>query len=485
MAAVESAAEIVLIVGLLVLAALSLNLLLLTVARLWPFQQEGAPLAADATATSTPDVLIQLPLYNEAELVERVLTAVAALDWPREHLAVQVLDDSTDGSLALSRAAVERWKGAGLRVELRHRSQRTAFKAGALAAGLERCEAPFVAIFDADFIPPADFLRRTVPRLLGEPRLALVQARWTHLNADESLLTRIQARLLDGHFRVEQVARARLGLPVPFNGTCGIWRRAAIDDAGGWQGDTLTEDLDLSLRAHLKGWRAAYLPDLTVPGSLPGSPRAWRAQQFRWTKGFVQCFVKLLPRVWGSRLLPWWQKVAVSLQLGQPLAFLVGLLCLLLGLPYVAGEATAGPVLAVVGITASVLGFLGTGGFLAAAVEPPSRIRALPEILAALVLTSGLLLSNARAAFEALVGRRSEFVRTPKVPTAMRPTTRGLPPYGLPELAVGVGLLGFGLAEEPGTVPYLALVIGGLVGFGLMQILDGRRMERVRMRSSR
>lgn len=485
MVAVESAAEIVLIVGLLILAALSLNLLLLTVARLLLPQQQGARLAAQAAVRSPPEVLVQLPLYNEGALVERVLAAVAALDWPRERLAVQVLDDSTDGSLALSRAAVEQWKAAGLRVELRHRTERTAFKAGALAAGLERSAAPFVAIFDADFIPPADFLRRTVPVLLADPRLALVQARWTHLNPGETLLTRIQARLLDGHFRVEQVARAGLGLPVPFNGTCGVWRRAAIEDAGGWQGDTLTEDLDLSLRAHLSGWRAAYLPDLAVPGSLPGSPRAWRAQQARWTKGFVQCFVKLLPKVWGSRLLPWWHKLAVSLQLGQPLAFLVGLLCLLLGLPYVAGEATAGPVLAVVGITASVLGLLGTGGFLAAAVEPASRIRALPEILAALVLTSGLLLSNARAAFEALVGRQSEFVRTPKVAGAARPIGRDLPVYGLPELAVGVGLLGFGLAEEPATVPYLALVIGGLVGFGMMQILDGRRLEGVRIRSSR
>jgi GT2 family glycosyltransferase len=481
MAAAASAAEIALIVGLLILAALSLNLLLLTLARLWRGRQAPAGPLVDAPAGATPEVLIQLPLYNEGELVERLLAAVASLDWPRERLSVQVLDDSTDGSLAVSRAAVARWQGAGLGVVLHHRAQRTAFKAGALAAGLARSAAPVVAIFDADFLPPADFLRRTVPRLLAEPRLALVQARWSHLNAEDSLLTRIQARLLDGHFRVEQVARARLGLPVPFNGTCGIWRRAAIDDAGGWQGDTLTEDLDLSLRAHLKGWRAAYLPDLAVPGSLPSSPRAWRAQQFRWTKGFVQCFLKLLPKVWASPRLPWWHKLAVTLQLGQPLAFLVGLLCLLLGLPYVAGEASAGPVLTSVGLSASLLGLLGTGGFLAAGVAPPARARALPEILAALVLTGGLLLSNARAALEALVGHPSEFVRTPKRAEAGGARARDFPPRGLAELTAGVALLGLGLAEEPANVPFLALVIAGLVGFGAMQLLDGRRLQRARV----
>jgi cellulose synthase/poly-beta-1,6-N-acetylglucosamine synthase-like glycosyltransferase len=480
-----AAFELALTLGLVVLATLSLNLAALTAAR-W-FARERQPAGARPTDGEgiTPDVLVQLPLYNEAELVERVLTAVAALDWPQEHLAVQVLDDSTDGSLALSRAAVARWQGAGLRVELLHRSRRTAFKAGALAAGLERSDAPFVAIFDADFIPPADFLRRTVPILLVEPRLALVQARWTHLNATDSLLTRVQARLLDGHFRVEQVARARLGLPVPFNGTCGVWRRAAIDDAGGWQGDTLTEDLDLSIRAHLKGWRSVYLPELKVPGVLPSSPRAWRAQQFRWTKGFVQCFVKLLPQVWASPRLPWWHKLAVSLQMGQPLAFLIGALCLLLGLPFIGGMATAGPVLATVAVLASLLGFLGTGGFLAAGVEPPLRPRHLTEIVAALLLTSGLLLSNARAAFEALVGRQSEFVRTPKRADAGGPPGRDFPPRGLLELSVGVGLLGFGLAEEPANLPFLALVIGGLVGFGAMQILDGRRLGQVGARQRR
>lgn len=471
----SSAVELPLILGLVILSTLSLNLLALTLGRLLaPRRAHGPP--SNAGAGDTPDVLVQLPLYNEGPLVERVLRAVAALDWPRDRLLVQVLDDSTDGSLAFSRAAVAHWKAEGLRVELVHRTRRTAYKAGALAAGLERSNAPFVAIFDADFVPPPDFLRRTVPLLLGAPRLALVQARWTHLNADESILTRVQARLLDGYFGVEQVARARWGLPVPFNGTCGIWRRAAIADAGGWQGDTLTEDLDLSLRTQLRGWHAAFLPELHVPGALPNSARAWRVQQFRWTKGFVQCFRKLVRPVWASPHLRWWQKLAVTLQLGQPLAFLVGLLCLLLGLPFIAGEATAGPLLTVVAVSTSTLGFVGTFGFLAASLERPIRGRHFGEMVAALILTSGLLLSNARGAFEALAGHQSEFVRTPKTLAANRPRGRDRMPYGLPELAAGIGLLGFGIAEQPATVPFLAIVIGGLVGFGAMQMLDGRRI---------
>jgi cellulose synthase/poly-beta-1,6-N-acetylglucosamine synthase-like glycosyltransferase len=470
-----SAAELALILGLVMLSVFSLNLLALTLARLIARKKAYRP-PSNAGGGDTPDVLVQLPLYNEGPLVERVLRAAAALDWPRDRLLVQVLDDSTDGSLTFSRAAVEQWKAEGLRVELVHRTQRTAYKAGALAAGLEHSNAPFVAIFDADFVPPPDFLRQTVPLLLAEPRLALVQARWAHLNADESILTRVQARLLDGYFGVEQVARARWGLLVPFNGTCGIWRRDAIDDAGGWQGDTLTEDLDLSLRAQVRGWRAAFLPELHVPGSLPSSARAWRVQQFRWTKGFVQCFRKLVRPVWASPHLRWWQKLAVTLQLGQPLAFLVGLLCLLLGLPFIAGEASAGPLLTVVAVSTSTLGFVGTFGFLAASLEPPMRGRHFGEIVAALILTSGLLLSNARGAFEALAGHQSEFVRTPKTIEANRPPVRDRMPYGLPELAVGLGLLGFGIAEQPATVPFLAIVIGGLVGLGAMQMLDGRRI---------
>jgi cellulose synthase/poly-beta-1,6-N-acetylglucosamine synthase-like glycosyltransferase len=470
-ALLASVLEAILICGLAVLALLSLHLATLTALRLtWPDRSRPVRLPSD---DALPTVLVQLPLYNEGELVERVLAGVAALDWPRQRLVIQVLDDSNDGSLAASRRAVAGLGLRGWRVSLHHRAARRGFKAGALAAGLEACDAPFVAVFDADFTPPPDFLRRALGVLLADPGLGHAQARWLHANRDASLLTGAQSRLLDGHFRVEQAVRHRLGLPVPFNGTCGVWRRAAIDGAGGWSGDTLTEDLDLSLRACLAGWGSAYLEDLGVPGELPETAPAWRSQQFRWTKGFVQCLLKLAPRLRASRL-PAWQKVLIGLQLAQPLSFLVGSLCLLAALPFIAGTFAPGPVLMAVALATTSIGLLGPIGLLLAGglLEPgrPGAVRALPrEAMAALVLSSGLLLSNARAALEALMGIRSAFVRTPKgrARTDSEARWRRLS-AGLPELAVGGGLLLFVLIRQPLALPALALAIGGLLGLGLM-----------------
>lgn len=466
--------ETLLSAGLVALTLLSINLSVLTLARLLSPKRKLA--RACLAEDELPRVLVQLPLYNEGELVERILGAVTALDWPRDRLEIQVLDDSTDGSCALSREAVTRLQEAGMSIELLHRTRRTAFKAGALAAGLVRSDAPFVAIFDADFIPAPSWLKDTIGVLATDPDLAFVQTRWGHLNPGGNFLTRAQVRLLDAHFRVEQEARFRLGLPVPFNGTCGVWRRAAIEDAGGWQGDTLTEDLDLSLRARMRGWRSAYLNDVLVPGVLPESAQAWRAQQFRWSKGFVQCAVKLSPQVWRSPVLPLWQKLMVTLQMAQPLAFLLGAACTLLGLPYISGAVVASPELARLALAASVLGMLGTLGFLGAGVSGETSARALRDLVGTMFLTTGLLLSNARAGIEALLGRRSEFVRTPK-PRFQRGTQPGptapLGYYGVIEVGAALGLLGFALLERPLSVFYLTLVIGGLLVLGLMQIFDG------------
>ncbi len=468
MPAVDSAVELLLTAGLVILTIFSINLTLLILARL--LLPKRHLMTATPEDADLPEVLVQLPLFNEGRLVERILAAVMAMDWPRDRLHIQVLDDSTDGSLALSRHAVAVLLKDGVQIELLHRVQRTAFKAGALATGLERSDAPFVAIFDADFIPPPDFLRNTVGILIAQPDLGYVQTRWGHLNRDDSLLTRIQARLLDAHFRVEQEARWRLGLPIPFNGTCGVWRRAAIDAAGGWEGDTLTEDLDLSLRARLRGWRSGYRMDLAVPGVLPVSTRAWRIQQFRWTKGFVQCFVKLMTLIWSSHSLAIWQKLMISLQIGQPLAFLLGAACLALSLPFIAGAAVAGETLGQVAMVTSILGFAAPISFLMLAGNTGSARATLAEVVGALALTSGLLLSNARAGMEALVGYQTEFVRTPKTMTAQAHLRWR---YGLIELVAGFGLLGFVLSVEPIAVFYLAVVISGLLGVGTMQILDG------------
>lgn len=460
--------EMALTLGLIVLALMSLHLTVLGAARLLlPPRRLPVQLPADR---DLPTVLIQIPLYNEGDLIHAILAAVAALDWPADRLRIQVLDDSTDDSIQASRAAVEALRSRGRLVDLHHRSRRTGFKAGALAEGLTQVDAPYVAIFDADFLPPRDFLRRTVGVLLADPGLGYVQTRWLHRNRERTILTRAQGRLLDGHFLVEQEARLRLGLPVPFNGTCGVWRTQAIAEAGGWHGDTLTEDLDLSLRAHLRGWRSAYVADLGVAGVLPESPRAWRTQQFRWTKGFVECLIKLAPDIWRSQRLAGWQKLLITLQMAQPLAFLVGGFSILAGLPFIAGVIAPGPALSSAAFLTGSIGLLGPISLLVIGARGARPIQMLRESAIALFLTSGLMLSNARAALEALFRIRSAFIRTPKRAEYQVPGNPRLKRRGLMELSAGGGLLAFVLLQHPLALLPMMLVIGGLMAFGLMQL---------------
>jgi len=252
--------------------------------------------AAPSAPEEWPRVTVQLPLFNEMFVAQRLIRAVVALDYPADRLEIQVLDDSTDETSDLVAAEVDRLRERGVRITHLHRTDRTGFKAGALAAGLERAQGELVAVFDADFVPGADFLLRTVP-YFGDPAVGMVQACWEHLNREYSLLTRVQAMLLDAHFLIEHAARSASGRFFNFNGTAGVWRKAAIVDAGGWQHDTLTEDLDLSYRAQLAGWRFLFLPHLKVPAELPVDVHAFKRQQFRWAKGSVQTARKLLARV--------------------------------------------------------------------------------------------------------------------------------------------------------------------------------------------
>src|SRR6478609_2545490 len=250
----------------------------------------------NGTLASLPPVTIQLPIYNEMYVADRLIEAVCQLDYPRELLEIQVLDDSTDETRSVAERAVRRNAAQGIDIKYLHRADRFGYKAGALEAGLQVATGQFVAIFDADFIPTVDFLRRTVP-FFADPKVAMVQARWGHINQDYSLLTKVQSILLDAHFVLEHGGRNRSGHFFNFNGTAGIWRREAIVDAGGWQHDTLTEDLDLSYRAQLRGWQFIFLPDLIAPAEVPVEMNSFKSQQHRWAKGSIQTCLKLLPEI--------------------------------------------------------------------------------------------------------------------------------------------------------------------------------------------
>src|ERR1044072_5005317 len=243
-----------------------------------------------------PVVTIQLPLYNEMYVADRLIGAVCRIDYPRERLEIQVLDDSTDETRSIAELAVRRFAAQGIDIKYFHRSDRTGYKAGALEAGLKVARGEFVGIFDADFLPTTDFLTRLMPHF-SAPQIGMVQARWGHINQDYSLLTKIQSILLDGHFVLEHGGRNRSGRFFNFNGTAGAWRCRAIDNAGGWQPDTLTEDLDLSSRAQLRGWGFVFLSDLIAPAEVPVEMNAFKSQQFRWAKGSIQTCRKLLPQL--------------------------------------------------------------------------------------------------------------------------------------------------------------------------------------------
>jgi cellulose synthase/poly-beta-1,6-N-acetylglucosamine synthase-like glycosyltransferase len=258
----------------------------------------------DAPCRHTPSITVQLPLYNERYVAERIIQACAALDYPRDKLCIQVLDDSTDDTTLIAQFAIEEAEANGLHIELIHRTNRQGYKAGALAEGMRETCSDLVAIFDADFVPPPDFLRKLVceQRVFDDPQIGFVQTRWGYLNRDENNATRAQAMMLDIHFLIEQPARSNSNLLMAFNGSGGIWRRVCIEDAGGWQADTLTEDLDLSYRAQLRGWRGLFLAGEAVPSELPRDVPAYKQQQARWARGTVQCLLKLMPRVFKSNL---------------------------------------------------------------------------------------------------------------------------------------------------------------------------------------
>ncbi len=373
----------------------------------------GAPLPPLPGAP--PVVTVQLPVYNEPRVVERLVDAACALDWPADRLEIQLLDDSTDETPAIAAAAVARHRARGIDVRHVRRTARDGWKAGALAAGLAEARGELVAIFDADFVPPADFLQRMVPHF-ADPGVGMAQACWGHLNRDASTLTAAQAVLLDAHFRIEHAARAARGWFFNFNGTAGLWRRACIESAGGWSHDTLTEDLDLSVRAQLAGWRFVFDPAVVVPAELPSDMEAFKAQQRRWAKGAIQSARKLLPAIARSRR-PLAVRLDAALLLLANAAFPLLLALGLLLLPVLLGRSVVPPAVVWAAQAAVLaLGLVPVTLFLAAGQHAAGRrgLAVVRDVASALVLCAGLSLNNARAVLEGLGPAVGAWERTPK-----------------------------------------------------------------------
>ncbi len=369
----------------------------------------------DYPLVETPMVTIQLPLYNEMYVVRRLIDASCAIEYPKDRIEIQVLDDSTDETVDLVASIVREKQAKGFNIVHAHRKNRQGFKAGALKEGLKTAKGEFVAIFDADFIPRPEFLIKTIPYFFKDENIGMVQTRWEHLNGDYSLMTRTQAMALDGHFVIEQNIRNKAGYFINFNGTGGVWRKETIMDAGNWQSDTLTEDLDLSYRAQLRGWKFKFLRDVTSPAELPAEINALKSQQFRWTKGAIETARKLLPMVWKSDI-PFRIKFHSTFHLTNNIVFPFIILASILNVPLTFIKHGGGFDAYFDFMSVFVLAFIGS--FLFYLYSPKDiytdwrkRIMLFPVFMAG---SMGFAVNNSKAVLEGLFKRKSEFVRTPK-----------------------------------------------------------------------
>ncbi|MEL6820866.1 MAG: cellulose synthase family protein [Calditrichota bacterium] len=364
-----------------------------------------------------PEVAVQLPIFNEKYVVKRLLKSVACMDYPKEKLHIQLLDDSNDSTVRLSERLVSTLQKQGYRIDHVRREDRSGFKAGALAYGLNKKSAEFVAVFDADFVPQPDFLRQTIPHLI-QPGIGMVQTRWGHINRNYSLLTKLQGIFLDAHFIIEHLARNRSGRFFNFNGTAGVWRKQAIIDAGGWQHDTLTEDLDLSYRAQIEGWKFRYLPNVVSPAELPAEMNAYKGQQHRWAKGSVQTALKLMKRIWQSDH-PLYIRIEAIIHLSNNFAYLLMAIPALLLVPILKTQLAMGDVPWKLVFVYFMVFFAATISILVyySVAIRDSLGKLWPHILYLPLLMAfgiGLSFNNGKAALEALLGHKSDFIRTPK-----------------------------------------------------------------------
>ncbi len=435
---------------------------------------------------SPPAVTVQLPIFNELYVVERLVRSVCAIRWPKDRLEIQILDDSTDETSEVAARLCDEYRARGFDIHHLRRTHRDGFKAGALREGFARSKGDLIAIFDADFMPEPDLLEKTVDHFTDDD-VGMVQTRWGHVNRSYSLLTHLEAMYLDGHFVLEHTARQRSGRFFNFNGTAGIWRRACITDAGGWQHDTLTEDLDLSYRAQLRGWKFVFLKDVVSPGEVPVEMTAFKSQQHRWAKGSIQTGRKILPAIWRSRV-PLAVKVEATFHLTANFAYLLVVLMSLLMLPTVAFRAR---------IESGLWGFLFDASLMMAATvsvgwfyafaqrEIDSRWRErLWQLPFALSLGIGLSLNNARAVIEALAGHGSTFRRTPKYAVtepsdtswARKKYASGrslLPVLELAFAAYFAVIVGYALGQRLWfTAAFLLIFLFGFLYVGLLSVIQ-------------
>jgi len=362
----------------------------------------------------TSKVTIQLPLYNELYVVERLINAVCEIEYPKNNLEIQVLDDSTDETTSITEKIVLEKQKEGFDIVHIRRGTREGFKAGALKEGLKTAKGEYIAIFDADFIPHTNFLTKTLS-FFSDEKVGMVQTRWEHINGDYSILTKAQALALDGHFVIEQTVRNKAGFFINFNGTGGIWKRKCIEDAGNWHADTLTEDLDLSYRAQLNGWRFVFLQDFTSPAELPAEINALKTQQFRWTKGAIETAKKILPLVWRSKI-PLRVKLQATFHLTNNLVFPFILLAAILNVPLIFIKNSGSHEAYFAILSLFVLAFVSSFLFYLYSQKDirtdwRKKIVLFPLFMAG---SMGFAVNNSRAVFEGLMNRKSEFVRTPK-----------------------------------------------------------------------
>ncbi|HUA57299.1 MAG TPA: glycosyltransferase [Verrucomicrobiae bacterium] len=447
--------------------------------------------------TQLPPVTIQLPLYNERYVVERLVEEVVKIDYPRELLQIQVLDDSTDDTAPFAEALVERYRNLGYPIEYHHRDNRHGFKAGALQEGLDTASGELVAVFDADFCPPADFLQRTV-HFFADPNVGVVQTRWSYINRDYNFLTEVESMLLDGHFILEHGARSRAGYFFNFNGTAGILRRAMIDDAGGWQHDTLTEDSDLSYRAQLKGWRFMYLPGLDCPSELPVEMHGFQVQQSRWAKGLTQVAKKLLPAILKADI-PRRTKIEAFLHLTPNLSYPLMIVISALMLPVMIVRFYMGWMeMVFIDLPLIAASFWSISLFYVIAqreLYPRHWKRSILMLPMLMAVGVGLTIINTRAVLEALFGVETAFARTPKYAIGERPVNLEVKKYRrrsgwLPYAEIAVGLYFLGMmvfAVETLnylSLPFLGLFVGGYfwAGFGTLYQEHQGRLRWLRQR---